>query len=182
MSMTSTLIEDRSDHAHGVHGARVQADVSGSSSSTGVPGDLPQRSSRRSFSARKTVLIWCSRSMKDRPPAWLRSISSAIAYSRRRLARADRYDNQRLVEILTTNDNYDPDRLTFDREQLRRYICRAAMRLPCCFGRSPSWRRTGRISTSRLRSKRGPLPLRQGQIQSQIRTSSQRLAATAADQ
>lgn len=26
-----------------------------------------------------------------------------------------------MVEVLATNDNYDPDRLTFDREQLRRF-------------------------------------------------------------
>ena len=97
---------------------RVQNDVQRvCSSSTGAAAGSPRPSSPRSSSSTRTGSTWCSRSMRGpyrRPGDQFRRQREV---QRQQAARRDRDAGEsRWYRFLTTDDTYDPDRLTFDRE------------------------------------------------------------------
>ena len=98
---------------------------SGSSNSTPAAAASPRRSSRRSSSSTRTASTSSSRSTRARP-RWSRRINFVgnTAYLRQPAARGGRDREQAWYRILSTSDIYDPERLTFDRELLRRFYLR----------------------------------------------------------
>ena len=94
----------------------------GSSSCTAATAATPPRSSPRSSSSTRTASTSCSRSTRARPPASAASPSSATSeFSDSTLRGVVQTQESAWYRFLSTDDTYDPDRVSFDEELLRRF-------------------------------------------------------------
>ena len=101
---------------------RCRPTSSESSTSTGAAAASPRPSSPRSSSWTRTASIWSSRSTKARSPRSAASISSATRCSATATCASEILTKESAwYRFLSTNDTYDPDRLTVDREVLRNF-------------------------------------------------------------